>query len=300
LVEDTLAAAIENHFRGSSKETAPYQKITGLEEIDNIINIDQSPIGRTPRSNPATYTGVLSPIREIFANTQEAMNRGYDPSRFSFNLRGGRCENCRGDGQIKIEMNFLPDVYVTCTECKGIRYNSETLEIRYRGKDISDILAMTVDEAFNFFHDQKEVRDKLEVLQVVGLGYLRLGQPATTLSGGEAQRIKLATELAKRDTGKTLYVLDEPTTGLHFEDIQRLLQVLYQLVDKGNTVIVIEHNTDVIRCADWIIDLGPDGGERGGEIVAEGTPEEIMKSERSITGRFLREGLHEHREKITA
>lgn len=300
LVEDTLAVAVENHFRSSSNEAAPHEKITGLEAIDNIINIDQSPIGRTPRSNPATYTSALGPIRELFANTREAMDRGYDPSRFSFNLRGGRCENCRGDGQIKIEMNFLPDVYVTCTECKGKRYNTETLEIRYRGKDISDILAMTVDEALTFFQDQIEVREKLDILQAVGLGYVRLGQPATTLSGGEAQRIKLAAELAKRDTGKTLYILDEPTTGLHFEDIQRLLQVLYQLVDKGNTVIVIEHNTDVIRCADWIVDLGPDGGTRGGEVVAEGTPEDIIKCEQSITGRFLREEQHEREKKVAA
>lgn len=289
LVEDTLATALEKHFHGASAEAAPHKEITGLEKIDNIINVDQSPIGRTPRSNPATYTGVLGPIRELFANTKEAMERGYDPSRFSFNLRGGRCENCRGDGQLKIEMNFLPDVYITCPECKGRRYNTETLEIKYHGRDISDILTMTVEEALHFFDDQAEIKEKLNILQAVGLGYVRLGQPATTLSGGEAQRIKLAAELAKRETGKTLYILDEPTTGLHFEDIQQLLNVLYELVDRGNTVIIIEHNSDVINCADWIIDLGPDGGDEGGEVIAEGTPEQVMAQPKSLTGKFLRE-----------
>lgn len=289
LIEDTLAVALESHFHGTQAEAAPHGQITGLDKIDNIINVDQSAIGRTPRSNPATYTGTLGPIRELFAATREASERGYEASRFSFNLRGGRCENCRGDGQMKIEMNFLPDVYVPCVECRGKRFNPETLEIKYLDKDISDILQMTVDEALEFFKGSIEVTDKLEVLQAVGLGYMRLGQPATTLSGGEAQRIKLATELAKRETGKTLYILDEPTTGLHFEDIQRLLKVLYQLVDKGNTVIIIEHNLEVIRCADWVIDLGPDGGDHGGELVAEGTPEDIMKNAKSITGRFLKE-----------
>ncbi|MEK7202292.1 MAG: excinuclease ABC subunit UvrA [Patescibacteria group bacterium] len=289
LIEDTLAVALESHFHGTQAEAAPHGQITGLDKIDNIINVDQSAIGRTPRSNPATYTGTLGPIRELFAATREASERGYEASRFSFNLRGGRCENCRGDGQMKIEMNFLPDVYVPCVECRGKRFNPETLEIKYLDKDISDILQMTVDEALEFFKGSIEVTDKLEVLQAVGLGYMRLGQPATTLSGGEAQRIKLATELAKRETGKTLYILDEPTTGLHFEDIQRLLKVLYQLVDKGNTVIIIEHNLEVIRCADWVIDLGPDGGDQGGELVAEGTPEDIMKNAKSITGRFLKE-----------
>lgn len=289
LVEDTLATALEKHFHGASAEAAPHQEITGLEKIDNIINVDQSPIGRTPRSNPATYTGVLGPIRELFANTKEAMERGYDPSRFSFNLRGGRCENCRGDGQLKIEMNFLPDVYITCPECKGRRYNTETLEIKYNGRDISDILSMTVEEALHFFGDQGEIKEKLSILQAVGLGYVRLGQPATTLSGGEAQRIKLAAELAKRETGKTLYILDEPTTGLHFEDIQQLLSVLYELVDRGNTVIIIEHNSDVINCADWIIDLGPDGGDKGGQVIAQGTPEQVMAEPKSLTGKFLRE-----------
>ncbi len=292
LVEDTLATALSKHFHGASAEPAPHQEIQGTEYVDNIINIDQSPIGRTPRSNPATYTGALGPIRELFAQTEEAMNRGYDPSRFSFNLRGGRCEHCRGDGQIKIEMDFLPDVYVSCPECRGKRYNPETLEIKYRSKDISDVLEMTVNEAVGFFTDETEgeVIEKLNVLDAVGLGYMRLGQPATTLSGGEAQRIKLATELSRRETGKTLYILDEPTTGLHFEDIQRLLNVLYQLVDRGNTVIIIEHNIDVIRCADWIIDLGPDGGNRGGQIVAEGTPDTVMANPKSVTARFLRRG----------
>lgn len=287
LVEDTLARALEAQFHSSSEDPAPHERIEGTEHLDNIINIDQSPIGRTPRSNPATYTGSLGPIREVFANTQESQNRGYDPSRFSFNLRGGRCEHCRGDGQIKIEMNFLPDVYVTCPECRGKRYNAETLEIKYKGKDISDVLSMSVEEGLRFFDGQPEVTEKLEVLNDVGLGYMRLGQPATTLSGGEAQRIKLATELAKRETGKTLYILDEPTTGLHFEDIQKLLSVLYALVDRGNTVIIIEHNTDVIRCADWIVDMGPEGGTKGGTIVATGTPAEIMNNKSSLTGHFL-------------
>lgn len=292
LVEDTLATALAKHYHNSSVEPSPHKEITGKEHIDNIINIDQTAIGRTPRSNPATYTSALGPIREHFSATKEAMDRGYDPSRFSFNLRGGRCENCRGDGQIKIEMNFLPDIYVPCSECKGRRYNSETLEVKYKGKDISDVLAMTVDNALKFFNTEEEVREKLLILEAVGLGYVRLGQPATTLSGGEAQRIKLAAELAKRETGKTLYILDEPTTGLHFEDIQRLLKVLYALVDRGNTVIIIEHNIDVIRCADWVIDMGPDGGSRGGMIVAEGTPEDVANVKESITGHYLKEGVH--------
>lgn len=287
LIEDTLAVALEKHFHNATADPAPHKKIEGLENLDNIINIDQSPIGRTPRSNPATYTGVLGPIRELFANTLEAGQRGYDPSRFSFNLRGGRCENCRGDGQIKVEMNFLPDVYVTCNECRGRRYNAETLEIKYKNKDISDVLEMTVDEALEFFDKEEEVRERLKVLEAVGLGYIHLGQSATTLSGGEAQRIKLAAELSKRETGRTLYILDEPTTGLHFEDIQKLLTILYQLVDRGNTVIVIEHNLDVINCADWIVDLGPEGGDKGGHIVATGTPEDVAKQKASITGQFL-------------
>jgi excinuclease ABC subunit A len=298
LIEDTLAVALEKHFHNSSAEPAPYEKLEGVENIDNIINIDQSPIGRTPRSNPATYTGVLSPIRELFASTSEAMQRGYDPSRFSFNLRGGRCENCRGDGQIKVEMNFLPDVYVTCTECRGKRFNTETLEIKYHSKDISEVLNMTVDEALEFFLKEEEVRERLKVLEAVGLGYIHLGQSATTLSGGEAQRIKLAAELSKRETGKTLYILDEPTTGLHFEDIQRLLTILYQLVERGNTVIVIEHNLDVINCADWIVDLGPEGGDQGGKVVAVGTPEEISRCPNSITGDFLKRINKTHPSKV--
>jgi len=288
LVEDTLAIALEKHFHGTSNEPAHYDKLEGVEHIDNIINVDQSPIGRTPRSNPATYTGALGPIRELFANTKEAMDRGYDPSRFSFNLRGGRCENCHGDGQNKIEMNFLPDVYVPCTECRGKRYNPETLEILYRGKDISDVLNMAVEEAIEFYHGEEGVLGCLRILQSVGLGYMKLGQPATTLSGGEAQRIKLATELAKRETGKTLYILDEPTTGLHFDDIQKLLGVLAQLVERGNTVIIIEHNLEVINCADWIIDLGPEGGDKGGEIVVSGPPNKIMDCQLSLTGQYMR------------
>jgi len=293
LIEDTLARALNKQFHGSSEEPAAHQEITGSEHIDNIINIDQSAIGRTPRSNPATYTGALGPIRELFANTTEAMNLGFDPSRFSFNLRGGRCEHCRGDGQIKIEMNFLPDVYVTCPECRGKRYNQETLDIKYRNKDISEVLNMTVDEAVEFFKGNEEVLEKLTVLQSVGLGYMRLGQSATTLSGGEAQRIKLATELARRETGKTLYILDEPTTGLHFEDIQRLLAILYQLVDRGNTVIIIEHNLEVIGCADWVIDLGPSGGDKGGEIVEQGTPADLIKRQKSTTAKYLKQAAHE-------
>lgn len=294
LVADTLATALEKHFHRATTEPAEHDQITGIEHIDNIINIDQSPIGRTPRSNPATYTGTLGPIRELFAATPEAMARGFDPSIFSFNLRGGRCENCRGDGQIKIEMNFLPDVYVTCTECRGQRYTPEVLEVKYRGKDISEVLNMTVDDAATFFKQDEAVLERLVILQSVGLGYVRLGQPATTLSGGESQRIKLASELTKRETGKTLYIFDEPTTGLHFEDIQRLLAVLYKLVDRGNSVIVIEHNSDVISCADHIIDLGPDGGSRGGQIVATGTPEEIANNPKSLTGRYLHQYHGEH------
>ena len=287
LISDTLARILEKHFHQNQDTPSPYTNITGLENIDNIINIDQSPIGRTPRSNPATYTGALGPIRELFALTIEAQNRGYDPSRFSFNLRGGRCENCRGDGQIKIEMNFMPDAYVPCEECKGRRFNAETLEVKYKGKDISEVLAMTIDEAYKFFDREEEVAKVLEILKEMGLGYMKLGQSATTLSGGEAQRIKLAAELSKKETGRTLYILDEPTSGLHFEDIQRLLKILSQLVDRGNTVMIIEHNLDVIKCADWIIDLGPEGGDMGGTIVAEGTPEEIRKNKNSYTGKYL-------------
>jgi excinuclease ABC subunit A len=254
-----------------------------------VINIDQSPIGRTPRSNPATYTGAFTPIRELFAQTKEARERGYKMGRFSFNVKGGRCENCRGDGQIKIEMQFLPDMYVMCQECKGKRYNRDVLQIDYKDKNISDVLNMTVSEALRFFSSIPQIKRKLQTLDDVGLGYIRLGQPATTLSGGEAQRIKLASELSKRARGHTMYILDEPTTGLHFDDISKLIQVLHRLVDKGHSVIMIEHNLDVIRSCDWVIDLGPEGGDRGGKIVAEGTVEQIMNNKKSVTGQALKE-----------
>jgi excinuclease ABC subunit A len=264
-----------------------HDRITGLEHIDKVIDIDQSPIGRTPRSNPATYTGLFTPIRELFAELPEAKIRGYGPGRFSFNVKGGRCEACQGDGLVKIEMHFLPDVYVPCEVCKGKRYNRETLEVRFRGASIADVLDLTVEDACAFFENQPRIHQKLQTLVDVGLGYVHLGQSATTLSGGEAQRVKLATELSKRDTGRTFYILDEPTTGLHFEDVRLLLQVLHRLVDKGNTVLVIEHNLDVIKTADWIIDLGPEGGARGGTIVATGTPEEVAHVAASHTGRYL-------------
>ncbi|MEK6173563.1 ATP-binding cassette domain-containing protein, partial [Vibrio cholerae] len=267
---------------------APYRSIQGLEHFDKVIDIDQSPIGRTPRSNPATYTGIFTPIRELFAGTQESRSRGYQPGRFSFNVRGGRCEACQGDGVIKVEMHFLPDVYVPCDVCKGKRYNRETLEVRYKGKTIDEVLDMTVEDAREFFDPVPVIARKLQTLMDVGLSYIRLGQSATTLSGGEAQRVKLARELSKRDTGKTLYILDEPTTGLHFHDIQQLLSVLHRLRDHGNTVVVIEHNLDVIKTADWIIDLGPEGGQGGGLIIAEGTPEDVAQIEASHTARFLK------------
>jgi len=265
--------------------------IEGWENIDRIINIDQSPIGRTPRSNPATYTGAFTGIREVFASTAESRVRGYKPGRFSFNVKGGRCEACSGDGIIKIEMHFLPDVYIPCEVCKGKRYNRETLDIKYKGKTIADVLAMTVDEAVEFFENIPKVHRKLKVLQDVGLSYVQLGQPAPSLSGGEAQRVKLATELSKRSKGKTLYILDEPTTGLHPDDIKQLLNVLNILADNGNTVLLIEHNLDVIKSADYIIDLGPEGGEKGGEIVAQGRPEEIAQNRFSYTGKYLKEVL---------
>ena len=268
-------------------DAAPAERIEGLEDIDRVIDIDQSPIGRTPRSNPATYTGLFAPLRELFAAVPEARARGYDAGRFSFNVKGGRCEACQGDGVIRVEMHFLPDVYVPCDVCQGRRYNRETLEIRYRGKNIHEVLEMTVEEAARFFQNIPAISGKLQTLTDVGLAYVRLGQNATTLSGGEAQRVKLARELAKRATGRTLYILDEPTTGLHFHDVEQLLHVLHRLRDEGNTVVVIEHNLDVIKTADWVIDLGPEGGEGGGEIVACGTPEEIAASESSWTGRFL-------------
>ena len=291
LIEDILHRSLARHFYRARVIPGVHDRITGLEHIDKVIDIDQSPIGRTPRSNPATYTGLFTPIRELFAELPEAKIRGYGPGRFSFNVKGGRCEACQGDGLVKIEMHFLPDVYVPCEVCKGKRYNRETLEVRFRGQSIAEVLDMTCEDALEFFENQPRVRQKLETLVDVGLGYIHLGQSATTLSGGEAQRIKLATELSKRDTGRTLYILDEPTTGLHFEDVRVLLEVLHRLVDRGNTILVIEHNLDVIKTADWIVDLGPEGGTRGGTIVATGTPEDVAKVDASHTGRYLRQML---------
>ena len=288
LVVDTLYKATSRRLMGSGQVPAAHDRIEGMELLDKIIDIDQSPIGRTPRSNPATYTDLFAPIRDWFAELPESRARGYKSGRFSFNVKGGRCEACQGDGLIKIEMHFLPDVFVTCDTCKGARYNRETLDIKFRGKSVADVLAMTVDEAVPFFSAQPRIRDRLTILQQVGLGYISLGQQATTLSGGEAQRIKLSKELARRATGRTLYILDEPTTGLHFEDVRKLLDVLHALVDQGNTIVVIEHNLEVIKTADWVLDLGPEGGEGGGRIVAEGTPETIAASAASHTGRFLR------------
>lgn len=287
LVNDILAKALAKKFYRAKDEPGMHERISGTENIDKVINIDQSPIGKSPRSNTATYTGVFTLIRELFAATAEAKMRGYKAGRFSFNVRGGRCEKCRGDGVIKIEMHFLPDVYITCEECKGKRYNQEALEVTYKGKNISEVLNMTVEEALEFFKNIPQIQSKMAVLNEVGLGYIKLGQPATTLSGGEAQRIKLASELSRRGTGKTLYILDEPTTGLHFDDVKRLLSVLSALVDKGNTVLVIEHNMDVLKSADHIIDLGPEGGEKGGEIIATGTPEQVAKEKNSLTGQYL-------------
>ena len=294
LITDTLAPALANRVNHAHRRTGAYRKITGLESIDKVINIDQSPIGRTPRSNPATYIGLWDDIRALFSSTQEAKARGYAPGRFSFNVSGGRCEACKGDGQIKIEMHFLPDVYVPCEVCGGRRYNRETLQVTYRGKNIAEVLDMTVEDALAFFEHIPGIKRKLQTLFDVGLGYIRLGQAATTLSGGEAQRVKLASELQKRSTGKTFYILDEPTTGLHFEDVRQLLVVLQRLVDAGNTVLVIEHNLDVIKSADHIVDLGPEGGERGGTIIATGTPEEVAQVEGSFTGKFLKKMLGEH------
>ncbi|MCI8366477.1 MAG: excinuclease ABC subunit UvrA [Eggerthellaceae bacterium] len=287
LITDTLAPALANRLNHAHKRTGPYRKITGLDQLDKVINIDQSPIGRTPRSNPATYIGLWDDIRALFASTQESKARGYSPGRFSFNVSGGRCEACKGDGQIKIEMHFLPDIYVPCEVCNGQRYNRETLQVTYRGKNIAEVLDMTVEDALQFFENIPGIKRKLQTLFDVGLGYIRLGQPATTLSGGEAQRVKLASELQKRSTGKTFYILDEPTTGLHFEDVRQLLEVLQRLVSAGNTVLVIEHNLDVVKSADYIVDLGPEGGDRGGTIIAQGTPEEVAKTEGSHTGRFI-------------
>jgi excinuclease ABC subunit A len=291
LINETLYRILARHFYNSRQAPLPYGGIKGLEHIDKVIDIDQSPIGRTPRSNPATYTGTFTPIRELFANLPESKARGYLPGRFSFNVKGGRCEACQGDGIIKIEMHFLPDVYVPCEECKGKRYNRETLEITYKGRNISDVLEMTVDEALEFFANIPNIRRKLTTLKNVGLGYIRLGQQATTLSGGEAQRVKLSTELSKTATGRTLYILDEPTTGLHFEDIRMLLNVLKTLVDRGNTVLVIEHNMDVIKTADYIIDLGPEGGDDGGQVIACGSPEEVSRVTKSYTGQYLKREL---------
>jgi excinuclease ABC subunit A len=291
LVNDTLYKAVAEELNRAARNPAPHNALTGLEHIDKVIDISQSPIGRTPRSNPATYSGLFTPIRELFAGTQEARSRGYMPGRFSFNVKGGRCEACQGDGVIKVEMHFLPDVYVPCDVCRGQRYNRETLEIRYKGKNIHEVLEMTVEDAAIFFQNVPVIARKLQTLTDVGLTYIRLGQNATTLSGGEAQRVKLAKELSKRDTGNTLYILDEPTTGLHFHDIEQLLGVLHRLRDHGNTVVVIEHNLDVIKTADWIIDLGPEGGDGGGQIIAAGKPEDVAATRGSFTGEFLKQIL---------
>jgi excinuclease ABC subunit A len=288
LTIETLFKTASMKLNGARQTPAPCETIKGLEHLDKVIDIDQRPIGRTPRSNPATYTGAFTPIRDWFAGLPEAKARGYKPGRFSFNVKGGRCEACQGDGVIKIEMHFLPDVYVECETCKGARYNRETLEIQFKGKSIADVLDMTVEEAQDFFKAVPSIREKMDALMRVGLGYIKVGQQATTLSGGEAQRVKLSKELSKRSTGRTLYILDEPTTGLHFEDVKKLLEVLHELVEQGNTVVVIEHNLDVIKTADWLIDIGPEGGDGGGEIVATGTPEDVADVERSHTGRYLK------------
>jgi excinuclease ABC subunit A len=291
LVNDILYRALAQMLHRAGDRPGAHDRIEGAQHLDKVIDIDQSPIGRTPRSNPATYTGVFTLIRTLMARTSDARVRGYQPGRFSFNVKGGRCEACQGDGLVKIEMHFLPDVYVTCEVCKGKRYNRETLEVRYKGKNIAEVLDMTVAEALEFFEPVPAIKQKLKTLHDVGLDYIRLGQAATTLSGGEAQRVKLATELSRRATGRTLYILDEPTTGLHFADIRRLLQVLNQLVDQGNTVVIIEHNLDVVKTADWIIDLGPEGGNEGGRVIAAGTPEEVARNAKSYTGQFLHRAL---------
>ncbi len=291
LINDILAKELQAQLMRANAVSGRHDDITGIDQLDKAIIIDQSPIGRTPRSNPATYTGLFTPIRELFASTPEAKLRGYQPGRFSFNVRGGRCENCTGDGIIKIEMHFLPDVYVPCEVCHGKRYNREALEIRFKGKTISDVLEMTCEQALEFFENIPSIARKLQTLNDVGIGYVRLGQPATTLSGGEAQRIKLSSELSRRPTGRTLYILDEPTTGLHMADVDKLLHMLHALVDSGNSMIVIEHNLDVIKNADWIIDMGPEGGNGGGRIIAEGTPEQVAKAPDSYTGSFLKRML---------
>jgi excinuclease ABC subunit A len=287
LVNDILYRSLMQRVYKSKTVPGRHKRIEGAENLDKVINIDQSPIGRTPRSNPATYTGVYDHIRRLFSQTQEAKVRGYQPGRFSFNVKGGRCEECAGDGTIKIEMHFLPDVYVPCEVCKGARYNRDTLDITFKGKNIAEILDMPCEEALEFFSNQPAISRHMQTIVDVGLGYVRLGQPSPTLSGGEAQRVKLASELSKRSTGHTIYILDEPTTGLHFEDIRKLLTVLGRLVDQGNTVLVIEHNLDVIKTADWVIDLGPEGGDGGGTVVVEGTPEKVAKTAESYTGQFL-------------
>lgn len=292
LIIDTLYCVLAQQIYRAPQRCFSVRRLEGQEHVDKVVHVDQMPIGRTPRSNPATYTGLFQPIRELFAQLPESRMRGYQPGRFSFNVKGGRCESCGGDGILRVEMHFLPDVYVTCEECHGRRYNRETLDIRYKGKTIADVLEMTGEEAYDFFSAVPVIRQKLQTLCDVGLGYLQLGQPATTLSGGEAQRIKLARELSKRETGRTVYILDEPTTGLHFADIQRLLDVLNQLTDRGNTVIVIEHNMEVIKSADYIIDLGPEGGEKGGEVVGCGTPEELIQNPASYTGQYLKKKIY--------
>ncbi len=291
LVNETLQPILSKHFYRSLKEPLPYKKIEGIDNIDKVVNVDQSPIGRTPRSNPATYTGVFSDIRSMFVNLPEAKMRGYKPGRFSFNVKGGRCETCGGNGYKTIEMNFLPNVMVPCEVCHGKRYNRETLEVRYKGKSIADVLDMTVNQAVEFFENVPDILRKIKTIQDVGLGYIKLGQPSTTLSGGECQRMKLATELSKRDTGKTMYILDEPTTGLHFEDIRILMDVLQKLIDRGNTVLIIEHNLDVIKLADYIIDMGPEGGRNGGMVMSTGTPEVVAQCGKGFTARFIKEEL---------
>ncbi|WP_144434502.1 ATP-binding cassette domain-containing protein, partial [Pseudomonas syringae] len=289
LINNTLFPLSATALNGATTlEAAAHDSINGLQHLDKVVDIDQSPIGRTPRSNPATYTGLFTPIRELFAGVPESRSRGYGPGRFSFNVKGGRCEACQGDGLIKVEMHFLPDIYVPCDVCKSKRYNRETLEIKYKGKNVHEVLEMTIEEAREFFDAVPALARKLQTLMDVGLSYIKLGQSATTLSGGEAQRVKLSRELSKRDTGKTLYILDEPTTGLHFADIQQLLDVLHRLRDHGNTVVVIEHNLDVIKTADWLVDLGPEGGSRGGQIIATGTPEQVAEMEQSYTGHYLK------------
>ena len=291
LINDTLLPILSQHFYRSLRVPLPYDRIEGLDSIDKVVAVDQSPLGRTPRSNPATYTGVFSDIRSLFVNLPEAKIRGYKPGRFSFNVRGGRCEVCKGNGYKTIEMNFLPDVYVPCEACHGKRYNHETLEVRFKGKSIADVLDMTINQAVEFFENVPSILHKIKTLQDVGLGYIKLGQSSTTLSGGESQRVKLATELSKRDTGQTVYILDEPTTGLHFEDIRVLTDVLQKLVDRGNTVIVIEHNLDVVKLADYLIEMGPEGGRGGGQLLFEGTPEGLVKSGVGYTQQFLKEEL---------